>query len=179
MIQVPSPWVIFGALVAAALLVSAALPGCEELVTSCGNGSCGPCTGTVVEVIDGDTIRLESGETIRYIGVDTPETTGGKSECFGADAVAKNAQLVLGKEVVIEYDVECTDRFGRNLAYVFADGVLVSETLISGGYGCSLGIEPDVYYQPALDAAEARAKTSGVGLWAACGAAERKDSCAK
>ncbi|MEZ4268888.1 MAG: thermonuclease family protein [Myxococcota bacterium] len=178
MTQVPSFWLAFGAVVAAAVLAMAALPGCEELVTSCGNGSCGPCTGTVVEVVDGDTIRLETGETIRYIGVDTPETTGGKSECFGAEAVARNAELVLGKDVVIEYDVECTDRFGRTLAYVYADGAMVSQTLIEGGFGCSLGIAPDIRYQSALDAAEAGAKNAGAGQWTACTAAQRKDSCA-
>jgi micrococcal nuclease len=178
MMQVPSPWIFFGALVAAAVLVIAAMPGCEELVTSCGNASCGPCTGTVLEVVDGDTIRLETGETIRYIGVDTPETTAGKSECFGAEAVARNVQLVLGREVVIEYDVECTDRFKRTLAYVYADGVLVSESLIEGGFGCSLGIAPDTRYQEALDFAEARAKNAGAGQWTACSAAERKESCA-
>ena len=84
----------------------------------------------------------------------------------------------LGKDVVLEYDVECTDRFGRNLAYVYADGVLVSESLISGGFGCSLGIAPDVLYQPALDAAEARAKNAGAGQWSACEASQRKESCA-
>ncbi len=179
MMQVPAPWVLFGALVAAAVLVMAAMPGCEEAVTRCGNGSCGPCTGTVVEVVDGDTIKLETGETIRYIGVDTPESTHGKTECFGAQAADRNVALVLGREVVIEYDVECTDRFKRTLAYVYADGVMVSETLIEGGFGCSLGIAPDTRYQAALDSAEARAKSAGAGQWTACTAAQRKDSCAK
>ncbi|MCB9728132.1 MAG: thermonuclease family protein [Deltaproteobacteria bacterium] len=168
-------------LVASAVALAIALvagSACEEVTGGCGNSSCGPCTGTVVEVIDGDTIRLETGETIRYIGVDTPETTSGKAECFGSEAVDRNIELVLGKDVVLEYDVECTDRFGRNLAYVYADGVLVSESLISGGFGCSLGIAPDVLYQPALDAAEARAKNAGAGQWSACEASQRKESCA-
>lgn len=178
MIQVPSPWILFGALVAAAVLVLAALPGCEEVVTRCGNSSCGPCTGTVIRVIDGDTVELETGVTIRYIGLDTPETSHEPAECFGAEATQRNADLVLGRDVVLEYDEHCDDHFGRTLAYVYADGVLVSETLIEGGFGCSLGIAPDIKYQDALDAAEARAKSAGAGQWSTCTAAERKSSCA-
>ena len=55
---------------------------------------------------------------IRYLMVNTPETTGGKNECYGQNAVTFNTDLVLGKTVEIDYDVECTDRFDRTLAYV-------------------------------------------------------------
>ncbi len=87
---------------------------------------CGPHEAEVARIIDGDTIESGSGERVRYLMVDAPETTGGHrgghEECFGANAVALNTALVLGKRVTLRYDVECEDRFGRALAYVSVDG---------------------------------------------------------
>lgn len=76
---------------------------------------------TVSRVIDGDTIELSNGDTVRYIGVDTPETRHPRKglECFGKEATAFNKEIVLGKPVRLEQDVSATDRFGRILAYVF------------------------------------------------------------
>ena len=71
----------------------------------------------VIKVIDGDTIVLETGETLRYIGIDSPEISGGK-ECFADKASEKNKELVLGKEVYLEKDISETDRYKRLLRYV-------------------------------------------------------------
>src|SRR5689334_22145819 len=87
------------------------------LLVACGRSPCGPATGVVTSVIDGDTIRLESGETIRYLLVDTPEVTHGKNDCFGPEAKDFNTQLVLGKTVSLWYpEGECHDRYERSLA---------------------------------------------------------------
>src|SRR5688572_24726454 len=53
----------------------------------------------VTRVIDGDTIQLETGQTVRYIGIDTPETKHPqkKLQCFGKEAMEKNKELVEGK----------------------------------------------------------------------------------
>ena len=75
----------------------------------------------VKRVIDGDTIELDNGKTLRYIGIDTPETkhpTKGV-QCFGEEAYKKNKELVEGKRVQLEKDVSETDRYGRLLRYVF------------------------------------------------------------
>jgi len=123
----------------------------------------------VDRVVDGDTIVLRSGERIRYLLVDTPESTGGKVECFGAAAARFNTDLVLGQEVELTYDVECRDRFDRLLAYVTVAGQDVSRLLVERGYACVLHIPPNGEDRAdELEAIEARARAEGRGLWGEC-----------
>ena len=82
--------------------------------------------GRVEQVVDGDTIKVHLGgrlETVRYIGVDTPETVHPARglEPYGKEASRFNASLVEGKMVRLEFDVERRDRYGRLLAYVYVD----------------------------------------------------------
>ncbi len=58
----------------------------------------------VVRVIDGDTIELEDGRRVRYIGIDTPETVHPEKdvECYGPEATARNRELVEGKNVELQ-----------------------------------------------------------------------------
>ena len=79
-----------------------------------------PVTVLVTRVIDGDTIQVETSETVRYIGIDTPEIVHPDKpvECFGQQAANKNKELVLGKSVTLEKDVSETDRYGRLLRVV-------------------------------------------------------------
>src|SRR3990167_2746686 len=79
-----------------------------------------PVTVIVTRVIDGDTIQVETSETVRYIGINTPETVHPDKpvECFGQQAANKNKELVLGKSVTLEKDVSETDRYGRLLRVV-------------------------------------------------------------
>ena len=141
-------------------------------MTSC-NGSdgsvCGPTHGTVERVIDGDTIVLTSGEKIRYLLVNAPETTNGHDDCYGQNAAQFNSDLVLGKEVDLTYDTECTDRFGRLLAYVSVDGNEVNTLLIDRGYACVLHISPDGddRFDEFADL-QTEAKQAHRGLWGAC-----------
>ena len=91
------------------------------LIVLCACGSepaCGPGAGVVSRVVDGDTVVLQSGERVRYLLVDTPETTNGKHECFGAEARDFNRSLVEGRNVRLEYGEACTDRYGRETAGV-------------------------------------------------------------
>lgn len=140
------------------------------LVAGCGGGSeCGPSEGVVANVVDGDTIDLESGVRIRYLMVNTPETTGGKNECYGQNAVTFNTDLVLGKTVQLDYDVECEDRFGRTLAYVTVGGQEVNTLLVERGYACVLHIPPNGDDRAAeFEALEDEAKAALRGLWGAC-----------
>jgi micrococcal nuclease len=136
----------------------------------CGGASpCGPERGVVADVVDGDTIVLESGERIRYLLVDTPESTGGKDDCYGREARTYNAQLVQGREVTLTYGEACTDRFERTLAYVSVGSTDVNAELVRRGFGCVLHIPPagtsrHEEFQGYQDAAEA----AGRGLWSAC-----------
>src|SRR4030042_2567140 len=75
----------------------------------------------VTRVIDGDTIEIEGGQKVRYIGIDTPEKVDPRPsvQCYGKEAAAKNKELVEGKRVRLEKDVSETDKYGRLLRYVF------------------------------------------------------------
>jgi micrococcal nuclease len=149
---------------ALALLPIATLAACGET-----SSPCGPTTAVVARVIDGDTIELASGEKIRYLLVNTPETTGGKNECYGANAVQFNRDLVEGKTVELEYDQVCTDRFDRTLAYVRVNGQEVNTLLIERGYACVLHIPPNGDDRAdEFEALEDAAKAANRGLWGAC-----------
>lgn len=127
----------------------------------------------VISVVDGDTIHvLIAGEryTVRYIGMDTPETVDPRRPvgCFGAEASAENKRLVEGKTVGLEKDVSETDRFGRLLRYVYISDVMVNEALVRNGYAAATSYPPDVKYQERFLAAEREARDAGRGLWGAC-----------
>jgi micrococcal nuclease len=140
------------------------------LAAGCGGGSpCGPESGVVMRAIDGDTIELESGETIRYLLADTPESTGGADDCFGQEAADYNAQLVEGERVTIEYDVECEDRFDRLLAYVSVGDTEINSLLVERGYACVLYIPPNGEDRvDEFQALEDAARAANRGMWGAC-----------
>ncbi|MBI5729439.1 MAG: thermonuclease family protein [Candidatus Magasanikbacteria bacterium] len=130
-----------------------------------------PETPVVVRVIDGDTIELETGEKVRYIGVDTPETVHPKkaAQCFGKEASNKNKELVTGKKVRLVKDISEVDRYGRLLRYVYLlDGTFVNLELVKEGYARPATFPPDVKYSSAFVAAAREARLAQRGLWAVC-----------
>ena len=147
-------------------VVVAALAGCGSRDAG---SECGSTEGTVERIVDGDTIELDTGERIRYLMVNTPETTGGKNECFGQETVQFNTDLVLGKRVTLRHDVDCEDPFGRTLAYVSVSGQEVNRLMIERGYACVLHIPPNGDDRAAeLEALEDDARLARRGLWGAC-----------
>jgi micrococcal nuclease len=121
---------------------------------------------TVTRVVDGDTIHvLLDGvdTTIRFIGVDTPETVapGQPVGCYGT------ARLT-GGVVELEFDRDLIDPYDRTLAYVWSDGRLFNETLVRRGFAEANAYPPNTAHQARFDAAEASARASGRGLWGAC-----------
>lgn len=138
-------------------------------LSACGADSpCGATEGKVTRVIDGDTIELESGVKLRYLLVDTPEISGGV-ECFGDNAKTYNEDLVLNKTINISYDEQCTDMYGRTLAYVTVDGEDVNARLVRQGYACVLYIPPNGQSRvDELMALQLEAKNAQRGLWGAC-----------
>lgn len=138
-------------------------------LAACGGPSCGPSEATVERVIDGDTIVVSGDVTIRYLLVDAPEITGGRSDCYGANAAQFNTDLVLGKAVQLGYDAACQDRFGRTLAYVTVDGQDVNRLLVERGYACVLHVPPDGDARASeFEALEMTARAARRGLWGAC-----------
>lgn len=125
----------------------------------------------VTRVIDGDTIEIEGGQKIRYIGIDTPETSDPRTgvQCYGKEATSKNKALVEGKKVRLEKDVSETDKYGRLLRYVFIGDQLINEVLVKEGYAFSSPYPPDIKYQSKFDTAEKYARKNDKGLWGYCG----------
>jgi micrococcal nuclease len=87
-------------------------------------------TVTVARVVDGDTIELTNGRRVRYIGINTPE----RDQPYYPEATALNRQLVEGKNVQMEFDLETFDQYGRSLAYIWSEGVLVNLEIVRLGY---------------------------------------------
>jgi micrococcal nuclease len=124
----------------------------------------------VAYIVDGDTIELENGQRVRYIGIDTPESVDERTsvQCFGKEASKKNAELVLNKRVRLEKDVSETDKYGRLLRYVYVDDVFVNDFLVREGYAYAASFPPDVKYRDKLHLAEQDAREANIGLWNYC-----------
>ena len=120
----------------------------------------------VTKVIDGDTIVVEGGEVVRYIGIDTPEKD---QECYSSEATSKNEELVGGKLVRLEKDISERDRYQRLLKYVWSGDIFVNEYLVRQGYATAVSYPPDVKYQELFRQAEKEARENGSGLWKECG----------
>lgn len=121
----------------------------------------------VVRVIDGDTIELENGERVRYIGIDTPETLDPRKpvECFGAEASKKNKELVEGRAVRLEKDITDRDEYNRLLRYVFMGDTFINLELVRQGFAHSYSYPPDVKRQEQFLTAEREARETKRGLW--------------
>lgn len=158
-------WILI-ALTAAIILAGASL---SEFKSS---KSDAPATEKVlaIRVIDGDTIEIEGGERVRYLGIDTPETTGPRKllQCFGREASERNKELVEGKYVRLEKDISDKDKYNRLLRYVYVDDKFVNLELVKDGFAHTLTIPPDVKYQDQLLAGEREARESKRGLWREC-----------
>ena len=132
-------------------------------------------TELVVKVIDGDTVELENGQKVRYIGIDTPETTLGKNDCYGKEATEKNKELVEGKRVRLEKDISETDKFGRLLRYIYlpaandAPEIFVNDYLVREGYASVDTVPPDIKFSEKFVLAADEARVKKRGFWDKCG----------
>lgn len=130
----------------------------------------------VIRVVDGDTIHvLLDGQdtTVRFIGIDTPETVAQDRpiECFGPEASARTRELLAGQRVWLEYDQVSgdTDRYGRTLAYIWLDDErMVNEMLVREGFAEEYTYNEGYRHQQELRAAERQAQQADAGLWGAC-----------
>ena len=125
----------------------------------------------VLYVIDGDTLVISvAGEktTVRLIGVDAPESVhpdAEKNTPEGEQASQWLEHLVTGRLVTLEYDEEMTDRYGRTLAYVYLDGVLLQDALLTAGLARTLTMEPNTRYQRHFEQIEKKAEENNTGFW--------------
>lgn len=121
---------------------------------------------TVTEVVDGDTFRIENGEKVRMIGIDTPETLDPRKpvEYFGAESKAYLESLILNKRVRLEFGSDPRDKYGRILAYVHLGEIDVNLKMVEDGYAMAYLKYPHAREKKYLDA-ELRARRNGIGRW--------------
>lgn len=125
--------------------------------------------------MDGDTLIVRvhgARERVRLIGIDTPETVkpGTPVQCFGPQSSAYLQRLLQSEDVVLAYDAERLDRYGRTLAYVYRarDRLFVNLDLVARGYARTLSIPPDIAHERAFASAARTARAARLGLWGAC-----------
>ncbi len=130
-------------------------------------------------VVDGDTLIVDvdgRSETIRLLGIDTPEKTGGPrpAECFGDQATDHaRALLPAGTDVLLTRDEETRDQYGRLLAYVHrSDGLFINQHLVEAGFATTLFFSPNIAQRDAFSAAADLARREWRGFWQACGGAD-------
>ena len=144
-----------------------------------------PELATLLRVVDGDTITIRfrgSTETVRFIGIDTPEKRENDKAHRDAARTGQDIKTIIaagkaagdylrsliqpGVEVSLEFDVRRRDKYGRLLAYVYRkDGVMLNEALVLGGFASAYTLPPDVRYASRFRQAEAQARREKRGLW--------------
>lgn len=123
----------------------------------------------VARVVDGDTLRLRDGRSVRLIGINTPEIgrKGKVSEPL-AEAARDALQALLGKNATVglRFDRERQDRYGRLLAHVYlADDRSVEAALLTAGLAAQIVVPPNVGQLDCYRAAENAARRAGKGVW--------------
>jgi micrococcal nuclease len=136
-------------------------------VSACNYSTEGGYHARVVYVYDGDTIKLDNGENVRYLGIDTPEMNYKKppAERFAEQAKRFNEQLVAQKKVRLEFDAQRRDKYDRLLAYVYVDDIFVNAEILKQGYGKVYIIPPNVKYADEFLALQREAKAGKKGIW--------------
>lgn len=143
----------------------------------------------VEEVIDGDTIRVKNIKTgevfnVRYLGIDTPEFKGPDYKtCFYSQAKEKNEELVLDEKLLLEFDIDKYDRFGRTLAHIYVldeDGekeTFVNLELLQEGYARFYLDKHNILYQDEFVQAALSAQEDFLGIWGSCGESQFDGKC--
>jgi micrococcal nuclease len=117
----------------------------------------------VLEVIDGDTIIIETGETVRLLGINAPEL----GEPYYEDTRNRLIKLIKGQTIILERDVSDIDSEGRLLRYVFKNwNDNINVRLVKEGLAHVHIKSPDVKYQSDLFQAENEAQNLKIGMWA-------------
>jgi micrococcal nuclease len=139
----------------------------------------------LLSIADGDTIRVRhKGESVlvRFIGIDAPESRDSERAVRQAErtgtsvksvlAIGQRASKVLSEllrevsTVILEFDVQRTDHFGRTLAYVHRpDGLFLNREMVRRGYARPYSAPPNVKHQDAIVIAGQEARAKRLGLW--------------
>lgn len=117
---------------------------------------------TVVSVTDGDTVRLDDGERVRLLGIDTPE----RGENLYSQAGDSLRAMVLNRKVGLEFDRTRRDPYKRLLCYLWIGDTLVNEQMVASGFARLYIWPPDTLHFARLLAAQTKARRAHLGLWA-------------
>lgn len=115
----------------------------------------------VPKVIDGDSIKLQNNIEVRLLGINTPE----RGQPYYQEATNRLKELVEGKNVTLESDVQDKDQYGRLLRYVFVNDLFVNLQLVKEGYANIYIIQPNTRYETLLRNGEDEAKTLKLNIW--------------
>lgn len=136
-----------------------------------------PVRARILRVIDGDTFDVAladgTGERIRLIGANTPETHPsdmGLPHCGGGEAF-RFSNAMIGRHAILTFDQDCTDSFGRTLAYAWfgpQHSDLWQAQLVRRGLARQLTVAPNDTFAPQLLEDENAARTARLGIWGAC-----------
>jgi len=119
-------------------------------------------------VNDGDTIVLNNGQRVRYIGINAPEIDheNQKAEPFGYEARSLNTKLILSHKIRLEFDRERYDQYDRLLAYVFLqDGTFVNAQLVQSGLAYCLFRPANIKFQSIFLKSQQKAMEFRKGIW--------------
>ncbi|VVN17458.1 hypothetical protein PS619_04142 [Pseudomonas fluorescens] len=125
---------------------------------------------TVQRVVDGDTLRLSDGRSVRMIGLNTPELgRQGRSDEPFAVAARKRLQALVdasGGRVGLRPGKQAKDHYGRTLAHIYsASGTNLEAQMLADGLGFQVAVAPNVDLVACHQAAERSARNTGLGLW--------------
>ncbi|WP_095113554.1 thermonuclease family protein [Pseudomonas sp. Irchel 3H7] len=125
---------------------------------------------TVQRVVDGDTLRLSDGRSVRMIGLNTPELgKQGRSDEPFAVAARKRLQALVdasGGRVGLLPGTQAKDHYGRTLAHIYsASGANLEAQMLADGLGYQVAVAPNVDLVACQQAAERSARKAGLGLW--------------
>jgi micrococcal nuclease len=118
-------------------------------------------TSIVSTVVDGDTVKLQTGETIRLLGINAPE----RGQPYYDEATDRLKELIGDKEIVLEKDIDDKDQYGRLLRYIFLSGENIDVKLVREGLATVWVIPPNTKYEDELQKAENEAKELKLNIW--------------
>ena len=144
--------------IACMLVYSGSFGGISGMIS--GSGQPSQLEQTIVtKVIDGDTVIVEGGESVRLLGMDTDEKG---YPCF-TPAKKRMEALVFGKQVMLEKDLEDKDQYGRFLRYVFLEERNICLQMVEEGFAVARFPEENAKYRQEIVAAEKYAQENGIG----------------
>jgi endonuclease YncB( thermonuclease family) len=146
------------------LISAVAAPACDGLTD-------GP-RGTVSEIVDGDTLLLDTGLVVRLIGIQAPKLALGRAGLADWPRAEQSRQalagLALNRQVLLRYGGERTDRYGRALAQIYVTGAdpgWLQAAMLAAGMARVYSFPDNRACLDELLAAEGRARVAGLGIW--------------